>query len=111
MATYGLLIDYDWCTGCHTCEMACSVEHDYPVGQSGLKLTEVGPWKISEDNWQYDYVPVPTKQCDTCVDLRSEGKQPVCVHHCQAKCMYFGTVVELEKMMGDKDKQALFTIR
>jgi anaerobic dimethyl sulfoxide reductase subunit B (iron-sulfur subunit) len=111
MAKYGLLIDYDWCTGCHSCEMACSVEHDYPVGQSGLKLTEVGPWKIGGDNWQFDYLPVPTKQCDMCASLRSEGKQPTCVHHCQAKCIYFGTIAELEELMGDKDKQALFTIR
>jgi anaerobic dimethyl sulfoxide reductase subunit B (iron-sulfur subunit) len=84
MATYGLLVDYDWCTGCHSCEMACSVEHDHPVGQSGLKLTEVGPWRIAGDDWQFDYLPVPTKQCDLCVGLRAEGRQPTCVHHCQA---------------------------
>ena len=23
---YGLLIDYTWCTGCHSCEIACKVE-------------------------------------------------------------------------------------
>lgn len=111
MAKYGILVDYDWCTGCHTCEMACSVEHDYPVGQSGLKLTKVGPWKISEDNWQFDYLPVPTKQCDLCAALRSNDKPPTCVHHCQAQCMYFGTIEELEEIMGNKDKQALFAIR
>ena len=25
MAQQGLLIDYEFCTGCHTCEMACKV--------------------------------------------------------------------------------------
>ena len=22
----GILVDYEWCSGCHTCEMACTVE-------------------------------------------------------------------------------------
>lgn len=25
MARYGLLIDYAYCTGCHTCEIACCI--------------------------------------------------------------------------------------
>ena len=36
MARYGILIDYDYCTGCHTCEVACQQEHDYPVGTNGV---------------------------------------------------------------------------
>lgn len=24
--SYGLLIDYDYCTGCHSCETACKME-------------------------------------------------------------------------------------
>ena len=35
---YGLLINYEYCTGCMSCEMACSVEHDIPVGQYGIKM-------------------------------------------------------------------------
>ena len=26
MAQHGLLIDYEFCTGCHACVMACKVE-------------------------------------------------------------------------------------
>ena len=29
---YGLLIDTEWCSGCHTCEMACQMHNDLPVG-------------------------------------------------------------------------------
>ena len=25
---YGLLIDYEYCSGCHACETACKMEHD-----------------------------------------------------------------------------------
>ena len=35
MARYAILIDYDYCTGCHTCEVACQQEHDYPAGTRG----------------------------------------------------------------------------
>lgn len=111
MADYGLLIDYDWCTGCHSCEMACSVDHDYPTGQSGLKLNKIGPWQLSEGTIQFDYVPVPTKLCDLCVERRSAGKLPTCVHHCQAQCMTFGTMDELHEAMKGKEKQALYAIK
>ena len=40
---YGLLINYEYCTGCKSCEMACSVEHDIPIGKFGIKLEQVGP--------------------------------------------------------------------
>ena len=36
---YGLLIDYTWCTGCHSCEMACKVEHGWQAGEAnGIQL-------------------------------------------------------------------------
>ena len=40
MARYALLIDHDFCTGCHTCEVACQQEHNYPVGTNGVVVTE-----------------------------------------------------------------------
>ena len=41
MARYALLIDYDYCTGCHSCEVACQQEHDYPVGTNGVVVTNL----------------------------------------------------------------------
>jgi Fe-S-cluster-containing dehydrogenase component len=40
MAKYGLLINYDYCTGCHSCEVACQQEHDFPAGKNGIMVTE-----------------------------------------------------------------------
>ena len=57
MARYGLLIDYEYCTGCHSCEIACQVEQNIPIGKWGIKLAEIGPFQISEDKWEYTYVP------------------------------------------------------
>ena len=106
---YGLLINYEYCTGCMSCEMACAVEHDIPVGQYGIKMEEIGPWQIDKKHWQLDYVPVPTDMCDLCVSRLEKGKKPTCVKHCQAFCMKYGTVEELAAEMATaKTKCALF---
>lgn len=42
MATYGLMIDNEYCTGCHSCEIACRNELGLPMGQWGIKLLEMG---------------------------------------------------------------------
>lgn len=109
MARYGLLIDYGYCTGCHSCEMACSMEHEIPVGQWGIKLAQIGPWQIDEDRWQYSYIPAPTELCNLCGSRVAKGKQPACVHHCQAGVMKFGPVEELAKEMENKSHMVLFT--
>ena len=45
MGAYGLLIDYEFCTGCQSCEVACKEEHRIPVGQWGIHLLDDGPWE------------------------------------------------------------------
>jgi Fe-S-cluster-containing dehydrogenase component len=109
MARYGILIDYEYCTGCHTCEVACKMEHNLPTGQYGIKIAEIGPWQISDDKWQLSYIPVPTDQCNLCGKRLSKGKQPACVHNCQSGVMKFGTVEELTNEMNKKSRMVLFT--
>ncbi len=109
----GLLINYFWCTSCHTCETACQMEHGMRIGEYGIKLQQIGPWEIGEDgseNWQLDTVPVPSKQCDLCAQRRKDGKLPTCVKHCQAKCMQFGTIKELAEKLAESPTQVLFHI-
>ena len=104
----GLLIDYYYCTGCRSCEVACYIEHGYPVGQFGIKVAKTGPWEYAPDKWQLSYVPIPTDQCDLCASRTAAGKQPSCVHNCHADCMRYGTLEELAEYMGDSSHQALF---
>lgn len=109
MATYGLLIDTEWCTGCHTCEIACQMEHKLPVGQTGILVQEIGPWEIGDGKWQLSYLPALTAQCSGCAERVAKGKLPTCVQHCQARCMEHGPVEELAKKMEGSNK-VLFTI-
>lgn len=108
MARHGLLIDYEFCTGCHTCEVACKQEHNHPVGKWGIKLAEIGPWQINDDKWQLAYIPVPTDMCDLCGRRVAKGKKPACVHHCQSAAIRYGPVEELAKQMNRKSRMVLF---
>ena len=110
MAKHGILVDYEWCTGCHSCEFACQMEHGFPVGQTGVMVKEVGPYRIEGDHWQYAYMPVPTDQCDLCAARRELGKVPTCVQHCQAKCLEYGPLEELNAKLAAKTKQAVFAL-
>ncbi len=109
MSRHGLLIDYEFCNGCHACELACKQEHNLPLGKWGIKIAESGPMQIDQDHWSFNNVPVPTDLCDLCQDRVKKGKQPACVQHCQAGVMKFGTVNELSKFMEIKAKTVLFT--
>ncbi|WP_165062346.1 MULTISPECIES: 4Fe-4S dicluster domain-containing protein [unclassified Adlercreutzia] len=98
---YGLLIHFEWCTGCHACEVACRNEHDFPIGKYGIKLTEQGPWQYGKNDWEWDYVPITTNLCDMCKDRIDAGEKPACVHHCMAEVMDFGTKEEILKKSAE----------
>ena len=91
----GLLINYQYCTGCHACEVACKKEHDLPKGQFGIKVFQVGPWSYGEKKWEFDFVPAITDMCDLCADEVAADKWPACVHTCQAMCIEYGPVDKL----------------
>lgn len=103
-----LAIDYEYCSGCHSCEIACQQEHGFSPDQYGIKLTQIGPDQLTDKKWQYEFVPIPTDRCDRCVNRQSEGKLPSCVQHCQAGCLYVGALEEVVEKL-DKAKFALFS--
>ncbi|OUO89290.1 oxidoreductase [Gordonibacter urolithinfaciens] len=103
-----LAVDYEFCTGCHTCEIVCQQEHGLAPDRFGIRLTQIGPDQLDERRWQYEFVPVPTDRCDRCAHRQAAGKAPSCVQHCQAGCLHYGTLEELGAKV-DKRKVALFT--
>jgi len=109
MAIYGLLIDYNYCSGCRTCEVACQLEHHYEPGVQGLFLTAIGPFPLPDGKWQYDNIPMHTPFCNHCSERVKKGKIPACVHNCQAGCITFGEIEDLVKQITS-DRMALFTL-
>lgn len=107
----GILVDYYYCSGCHTCEIACAVSHDLPNEEAGVVLNHVGPWEATDHTWQEDFIPFFTKNCNLC----SQGEAahdgtPMCVHHCQSQCIRIGEVDELTRELSAKPNQALYVI-
>ena len=107
MTQYGIMVDNEFCTGCHTCELACKNEHDLPLGQWGVKVLELGPWKREDGyRWEFRYVPVLTGSCDLCADRTLSGGVPHCVQHCPAAVMEYGTLDDLAVRMAEKGRMA-----
>ncbi len=107
----GLFIDYEYCTGCKSCVVACKMEKALPQEKYGIVVTEIGPWPIDDTHhWQYAYIPTPTDICDLCADRVAKGKEPTCVKHCQAAVMKYGEIDELAKEMTNKTKVVLYTV-
>ena len=111
--TKAILINYEYCTGCHSCEVACKKELGLPKGEFGIKLTETGPCPDERTEgpprWEWTWLPVLTKACDMCASRTEAGKMPMCVQHCQAWCMYYGEAEDLVKKMGGETRWALYT--
>ena len=108
----GLLIDYEYCTGCHSCEVACREEHGFGIGTFGIKIMEDGPRLVDPEHdgkkYVWRYLAVPTELCDLCQERVEMGKRPTCVHHCQAAVLSFGTIEELMPEIMRKPQQAVF---
>ncbi|WP_102378609.1 oxidoreductase [Raoultibacter timonensis] len=113
----GILVNYEYCTNCHSCEVACKKYLHLPKGEFGIKINEVGPYEIEngtgkgKDRWEWHFAPTLTKACNLCEDRVEAGKMPMCVQHCQAWCMYYGEVEDLAKKMDGKTRWALLTAK
>lgn len=106
MAKQGLLIDYQYCTGCHSCEVACQQENSFEAGQFGITVTE--HILKGRKGLTIDYVPFVTDLCNLCAQRTKQGLKPSCVKHCQARCLTFGTVEELAEAGKKSVKGMMF---
>ena len=98
---YAMLINYGYCVGCHTCEVACQKHLGLDPSTFGIKLTEIGPDEVKPDAWQYDYMPVITDRCDKCEERIGKGKKPLCVQSCFTDCMRVAPLDEILKDAPD----------
>jgi len=97
MSKAALLINYEYCTGCHSCEIACRNELGLGLGKWGIKMCEVKPFRIDEDRWNWDNAPIVTSLCTMCADRIAQGGDAACAHVCLANCIEYGTFEELAK--------------
>jgi Fe-S-cluster-containing dehydrogenase component len=103
----GLLIDYEYCTGCHSCEIACAQEYGWEAGMSGMRVTEMIQ-KLPKDKGYLAFIPFPTENCILCAGRVRKGEKPACVHHCLANVIKHGPIEELAKEMQRKPRMVLW---
>ena len=104
---FGLLIDYEYCTGCHSCEVACAQEYQHKPGVRGIRVSR------SSRNCPMaacirTYFPFPTETCILCPHLTKEGLEPACAKHCMAACMKYGRIEEPAAEVGRKSRMVLW---
>lgn len=105
---FGLLIDFEWCTGCHACEIAGKNANNLTYNEWCIKVG-TGQRKVGE-HLVYDYIPMPTDLCNLCARLTSKGEQPACVHHCPPQVIRFGPQNELEEALRRNPSQKLWLL-
>ncbi|GHT78712.1 oxidoreductase [Actinomycetota bacterium] len=110
MSTKGILINYQYCTGCMSCEVACKKEHDLPKGKFGIKLADLGPWQIEGKKWEWDHIPMPSDFCNLCEHRTSKGEEPSCVLHCLGGCIEVGDVDDLAKIAKENGRKTVLFV-
>jgi Fe-S-cluster-containing dehydrogenase component len=105
----GLLIDYEYCTGCHACEIACAQEYNWPAGMGGIRVMEVIQ-PLPNDKAYLAYLPFPTELCVLCAGRVKQGRKPACVQNCMAACIKHGPVETLAAAI-DKPRMVLWVPR
>ena len=78
-----MLINYGFCTGCHSCEVSCRKEKGLPLDEWDVRVQQIGPEQLG-GAWEFDYVPVHSRLCDLCATRRASGEKALCELHCLA---------------------------
>jgi len=111
MSVHSLLVDYEYCTGCHACEVACKQEHHIPAGKSaGIRVIEL-VLELPRGKLEIINFPLLNQLCFFCTPRINKGLLPVCVKHCMAGCLEFGPLEELANKVPEKRKAVLYTMR
>ena len=73
MPQHALYIDFEFCSGCHSCEIACRNELELPLEEWGMKVLEDKPRQHADGSWHWDFMAYPTEKCDLCADRVETG--------------------------------------
>ncbi|MBI5014706.1 MAG: 4Fe-4S binding protein [Deltaproteobacteria bacterium] len=106
----GLLIDYEYCTGCKACVVACAQEYGWGPGMGGMRVMEVIQ-PLPKDKAYLGFLPFPTESCVLCAGRTRKGLKTACEQHCLANVIRHGPVQELAKALEAKPRQVLWAPR
>lgn len=105
MPKFGLLIDYEYCVGCRSCEVACKMEYNRSQDVWGIRVQRAGE---SDSSGKIYFIPFPTDNCNLCGKRRANGKEPSCEKHCWTGAIKFGKIEELTEEIKKRSKTVLW---
>ena len=104
-----MLIDYEYCTGCKTCEVACKQEYSRPAGKlGGVEVSEY-IHTLPSGKLYITNIPHFTKACVFCAGRVKLGLEPACAKHCMARILTFGKIETRKNQIPKKRKALLWT--
>ncbi len=109
MSEYGMLIDYEYCTGCKTCEVACKQEYGRLAGKLGGVEVHEYIHTLANGKLFITNIPHFTKACIFCAGRVKKGLTPSCAKHCMAQVLTFDKIEVLQKQLPKKRKALLWT--
>ena len=108
MSDFGLMVDYEYCTGCNACEVACKQEYRRAAGKvGGIRVIELID-ELPGGKLYITYFPMITRLCTFCATRVKKGLQPACVKHCMAEVLKFGDVEKLSRETHKKRKTVIW---
>jgi len=109
ISQYGMLIDYEYCTGCMTCVVACKQEYNHSAGKIGGVEVQELIHTLPNGKVYLTNMPFFTEVCVFCTKRVKKGMEPACVKHCMANILTFGKIDDLKKEIPKKRKAILWT--
>ena len=103
---YAMIVNYEYCTNCRSCEISCRKEKGIPLDQWGIKVQQLGPAQF-DDAIEWDYVPVPSSLCDMCVERIQGGKKPACELHCLSDVIRIVPLEDAGRTMAEMQGKAV----
>ena len=102
-----LFLNYTYCSGCHSCELACRNEIGLGLGEWGIKVHEDGPRENKDGSIHWNYYAIPTELCTMCSERVKRGEKPACVQTCLGSALHYGTIEECSKMLEEAGGRGL----
>ena len=97
---YSMIVNYEYCSNCRTCEISCRKEKDIPLEAWGIKVQQIGPVRFG-DAVEWDYLPVPSSLCDMCAERVEAGQKAACELHCLANVIEIVPLEQVSRRMGE----------
>lgn len=110
MSQQALFLDFEYCSGCRSCEIACRNELQLAQEEWGIKVLEDKPRQHADGKWHWNFMAYPTELCDLCEARTEKGQLPSCVQCCQAKVLELCSIEEAAKKLAEKGTKAAIFI-